>query len=88
MATTKKPRKERTHAEKSADFKKLAGKHASTALGAVNRLSKLARPGRYAWTPEQTKKLEQAFAEALGSMFALLKNPPQKGGKVTANIFD
>jgi hypothetical protein len=85
---TKKPRKERTNAEKAADFKKLAGKHAGTALGAINRMGKLARPSRYSWTPEQVKRLEAAFGESLGSMFALLKNPPQKGGKITHNILD
>lgn len=88
MANAKKTRIERSAAVKSADFKKLAGKHAGTALGAINRLSKLARPSRYSWTPEQTKRLENAFSEALGTMFALFKNPPQKGGKITSNLFD
>jgi hypothetical protein len=85
---TKKARKERTPGEKSADFKALAGKHAGTALGAIHRLSKLARPSRYSWTPEQVKILEKAFSEALGDAFARLKNPPQKGVKLAANIFD
>lgn len=80
--------KERTNAEKTADFKKLAGKHAATALGAINRLAKLARPSRYSWTPDMVKKLEDAFSKALGATFQTLRNPPQKGGKVTANLFD
>lgn len=87
MATAKK-RKERSAAEKSADFKKLAGKHANTALGAIERLQKLARPSRYSWTPEQVKLLEKAFGDALGTMFALLKNPPTVGGKIARKIFD
>lgn len=85
---TRKPRKERSASEKASEFKKLAEKHAGTALGAINRLGKLARPSRYSWTPEQVKRLEQVFSESLGSMFALLKNPPQKGGKITHAIFN
>lgn len=83
-----KTRKERSTAEKSADFRKLASKHAGTAIGAVRRLAKLARPGRYHWTPGEIKILEEKFSEELGAAFALLKNPPKVGKKVTANIFD
>lgn len=80
--------KNRSDTEKAADFKKIAGKHAGTAIAAIGRLGKCARPSRYSWTPSQVNKLEEAFRAALGQTFALLKNPPQKGGAKIANPLD
>lgn len=84
---TKKPRRVRTDKEKTDDFKKVAGKHANTALMAIVRLGKCARPGRYSWTPVQVDKLDQAFRAALSATFEKLKRPPT-AGKATAALID
>jgi len=85
---TKKTKRVRTDAEKRADFKAIAGKHAGTALAAIGRLTKCARPSRYSWTPEQISKLENAFKDALSACFGQLKAPPSTGGKKAVNPLD
>lgn len=75
----KKGKKVRTETEKAEDFKKIAAKHANSAIRAISRLEKMANPNKYHYTPSQVQKLSEAFRAALTACFAAYE------GKKTAS---
>lgn len=80
MATKGKGKTEKSQAQKEADFRKLAEKHANTAVAAIGRLSKLANARKYAWTPAQLKLISDGINGAMSACAAAFE------GKATANV--
>ena len=66
----RKARKERTDAEKTADFKRIAAKKVRTIQKNLAQLGQMAGNSRYKHTPGDATKMQAAVAEAVEACFA------------------
>jgi hypothetical protein len=79
----KKGAKVKTAEQKADDFKKAAKKKVNTILRGFDGLAKLANPNKYAHTPAELKKMQEAISEAADGAFETLQ-----GKRVGASGFD
>ena len=70
----------KTDAQKAADFKKLAEKHCNTAVSALQRLSRLGNPAKYASTPAQRSTIKAALENAASAALNALESGGVSGG--------
>lgn len=62
--------KEKSDAEKTADFKRIAAKKANTIARNASQLASMAGSSRYLYSPEQLKKLQAYVNDAVENCFA------------------
>lgn len=72
--------KAKSDAQKSADFKRLAEKHANAAVRSILRLGKLANPAKFHYTPSQLDTISKAIQQATEQTAARF------AGKATADV--